>query len=105
MSDRTTLPSTIIVRHPRERPSKCSVWPLRHRPDLVFIDYPPKEMPDLTNYVRLAPDGPPLSTADASSGLLVLDGSWRWAGVMTKMFAAVPPRSLSGYHTAYPRVS
>jgi pre-rRNA-processing protein TSR3 len=96
---------TIIVRHPRERPAKCSVYPLRGRDDLLFLDYPPLELPDLSNYVRLATEGPPLTPADAGKGLLVLDGSWRWTEVMTKQFVAVPPRSLTGYRTAYPRVS
>jgi pre-rRNA-processing protein TSR3 len=98
-------PITLIVRHPNERPSRCSVYPLRGRPDLRFLDYPPSELPDLAGYVRLAPEGPPLSAADGDRGLLLLDGSWRWATVMTKMFAFVPARSLCGYQTAYPRVS
>jgi pre-rRNA-processing protein TSR3 len=46
-----------------------------------------------------------LTIADAECGLLLLDGSWRWAKVMTKMFASVPARALHGYQTAYPRVS
>jgi pre-rRNA-processing protein TSR3 len=100
-----TAPITIIVRHPRERPQKCSVYPLRGRADLLFLDYPVTNPPDLAGYVRLAPDGPPLTPADADAGLLILDGSWRWADVMTKQFAHVPPRALSGYRTAYPRVS
>lgn len=98
-------PITIIVRSPKERAAKCSVWPLRGRADLLFLDYPPKELPDLEGYLRLAPDGPPLTAADGDRGLLLLDGSWRWAAVMTKAFAQVPARSLSGYRTAYPRVS
>jgi pre-rRNA-processing protein TSR3 len=98
-------PLTIIVRHPRERVQKCSVWPLRERPDLLFLEYPVNELPDLTGYVRLAVDGRPLSSSDRDMGLLVLDGSWRWTEVMTKAFAQVPPRSLTGWKTAYPRVS
>ncbi len=98
-------PITIIVRHTHERPNRCSVHPLRGRPDLMFLDYPPREVPDLAGYVRLAPEGPPLTAADSDQGLLILDGSWRWADVMTKRFAFVPPRSLQGYRTAYPRVS
>jgi pre-rRNA-processing protein TSR3 len=98
-------PITIIVRHPRERPSKCSVYPLRDRADLHFLDFPPSEIPDISHYVRLAPEGPVLSSADAGQGLLLLDGSWRWASVMTRQFVQVPARSLQGYRTAYPRVS
>src|SRR5205085_10742199 len=73
--------------------------------DLVFLPYPVKERPDLTGYVRLAADGPELSLADSSCGVLLLDGSWRWAAAMTRDFSDVPPRSLHGFRTAYPRVS
>jgi pre-rRNA-processing protein TSR3 len=99
------LPATIVIRHPKERVRKCSAYPLRHRPDFLFLPYPPSAPLDLTDYVRLAPEGPPLSLADAGCGLLVLDGSWRWAEVMTRRFEDVPPRSLRGYQTVYPRVS
>jgi pre-rRNA-processing protein TSR3 len=98
-------PPTVIVRHPAENPRKCSVLPLRGRPDLLFLNYPVKHRPNLEGYVRLATDGPPLSAEDACCGLLLLDGSWRWAGAMTRDFADVPARSLSGWVTAYPRVS
>lgn len=98
-------PPTVIVRHPAENPKKCSVLPLRGRPDLVFLSYPLKERPCLENYVRLAPDGPELSAADADRGLLFLDGSWRWAARMTRDFLDIPPRSLHGFCTTYPRLS
>jgi len=98
-------PPTIIVRDPNENPRKCSVLPLRNRPDLVFLGHPLSERPALENYVRLAAEGPELSAADAGRGLLLLDGSWRRAASMTRAFQDVPPRSLHGYQTAYPRVS
>jgi len=98
-------PPTIIVRHSRENPRKCSVLPLRGRADLTFLPYPVRQRPPLDGYVRLAADGPPLTAADAGLGLLLLDGSWRWAAAMTRDFADVPPRSLHGWRTAYPRTS
>ena len=98
-------PPTVIVRHSHENPRKCSVLPLRGRPDLVFLPYPVRQRPPLAGYVRLSADGPPLTAADAPSGLLLLDGSWRWAASMTRDFVDVPPRSLSGWRTAYPRSS
>jgi pre-rRNA-processing protein TSR3 len=98
-------PPTVIVRHPKENPRKCSVLPLRGRADVVFLGYPVREPPPLEGYIRLAADGPPLSIADAQAGILLLDGSWRWAEAMTRDFEAVPPRSLAGWKTAYPRVS
>jgi len=100
-----TIPPTIIVRHPKENPRKCSVWPLKDRAELRFFTFPLKQPLELDTYIRLAADGPPLTEADRDCGILLLDGSWRWAGAMTKAFADVPPRSLTGYRTAYPRVS
>src|SRR5437016_3750612 len=98
-------PQTIIVRHPRENPKKCSVLPLQGREDVQILPYPPKDMPPLENYIRLAADGPELSIADRECGILLLDGSWRSSSRMVTHFAHVPPRSLHGWKTAYPRVS
>lgn len=38
-------------------------------------------------------------------GILLLDGSWRWATPMNRDFAHISPRSLTGIQTAYPRRS
>jgi pre-rRNA-processing protein TSR3 len=98
-------PPTIVVRHPREAPAKCSILPLRGRPDLVILQHPVAERPNLDGYIRLAADGPELASADAPCGLLLLDASWRWAETMNRGFLEVPPRSLHGFQTAYPRRS
>lgn len=104
--DRSMLPPiTIIVRHPKENPKKCSVMPLQGRDDVQFLSYPVKQMPPLDGYIRLAADGPELSSADHNCGILLLDASWRWSESMTAEFAEVPPRSLHGWRTAYPRIS
>src|SRR5690348_3925620 len=100
-----SFPPTVIVRHSHENPRKCSVLPLRGRDGIVFLNYPVTKHPPLQGYVRLAADGPLLSVADAAAGILLLDGSWRWAASMTRDFLDVPPRSLHGYRTAYPRAS
>jgi pre-rRNA-processing protein TSR3 len=100
-----SYPPTIIIRHAKENPRKCSILPLRGRPGIVILGYPVKQMPDFASYIRLADEGPELSPVDLTCGLLLLDGSWRRAGAMTQAFQHVPPRSLHGYQTAYPRVS
>ncbi len=100
-----SVPITIIVRHPKENPKKCSVLPLKGRSDISFVHYPVKTPLPLEGYIRLAAEGPALSSDDRASGIILLDGSWRWAEAMTKAFEHVPPRSLKGYQTAYPRVS
>jgi pre-rRNA-processing protein TSR3 len=100
-----SFPPTVIVRHTHENPRKCSVLPLKGRPDVVFLTHPVKDRPTLDGYIRLTAEGPPLSPTDAGKGVLLLDGSWRWATAMTRDFLDVPARSLSGWRTAYPRVS
>jgi pre-rRNA-processing protein TSR3 len=102
---RMSYPPTVVVRHPRENVRKCSIWPLRDRADFVFLTHPVKELPRLDGYIRLAAEGPELSVSDAGCGLLLLDSSWRWLELMTRPFLDVPPRSLKGYLTAFPRRS
>lgn len=106
-NEQLTVPihPTIIVVHRRERRSKCSVESLREREEFQFLTYPQDEDPIPDDYVRLGIGGPMLSEADASSGLLVLDATWRLVGKMEKRYANVPVRSIPTYQTAYPRVS
>ncbi|MCH7685608.1 MAG: hypothetical protein IH899_02825, partial [Planctomycetes bacterium] len=98
----TSYPPTIIVVHPKERRSKCTVAPLRGKPGFVFRKYPHSETGSLQNYVRLGLDGPLLSAKDAEQGLLILDGTWRWTEAMGRDFEDVPVRSLPPWQTAYP---
>ncbi|MBS0628619.1 MAG: hypothetical protein JSS30_00160 [Verrucomicrobia bacterium] len=101
-----SFPHTIILRHNRENLKKCSLRGLETRQDLIFYSYPlKKELPDLSNYVVLTLDGPPLTQEDAQYGIFLIDGTWRYAEKMLK--ALKPPfeqRSLPREAmTAYPR--
>jgi pre-rRNA-processing protein TSR3 len=98
-------PPTIIVVHPKERASKCTVAPLKGREGFVFWKFPQRGPEPLDNYVRLGMGGPLLSAQDAVCGLLVLDGTWKFAEKMEQGFTEIPVRSLSGWKTAYPRTS
>jgi pre-rRNA-processing protein TSR3 len=98
-------PPTIIVVHPREKRSKCTVEPLRCRQGFIFWTFPERGPEPLGDYVRLGIGGPLLSSADQDRGLLVLDGTWRLADRMEKFFRNVPLRSLPSVTTAYPRAS
>jgi pre-rRNA-processing protein TSR3 len=100
------FPPTIIVVHPKERRSKCSVEPLRGRHGFVFWKWPHCGAEPLNNYVRLGLGGPELSPADTERGLLLLDGTWKLVAKMEPRFAHLPVRGLSPtWKTAYPRVS
>lgn len=100
-------PPTIIVIHPKEKRSKCSVEPLRGRDDFIFWKFPKQGEQPLDNYVRLGLGGPILgeSESDKEGGLLVLDGTWKLAGKMEADYQDVPIRSLPPWQTAYPRHS
>ena len=98
---------TIILRHRRENLKKCSLRGLEPRKDLSFFTYPKDLLPDLTNYVLLSFDGPQLSITDREKGLLLIDGTWRYAMAMLKNTPGLkdlPRRSLPPeIQTAYPR--
>lgn len=98
-------PPTIIVVHPKEKRSKCSVEPLRGRAGIVFWKFPKQGPESHAGYVRLGLGGPILSKSDREQGLLLLDGTWKLAEKMEADYTDVPVRSLLPWQTAYPRVS
>ncbi len=96
---------TIIVYHRAEKRSKCSVEPLRQTGEYIFWRYPKRGTESLDGYVRLGIGGEQLSPNDHDRGLVLLDGSWRWAEKMEKSYSGLPVRSLGPWQTAYPRHS
>lgn len=96
-----------VIRHPKERISKCSLRPLHGRPDITFLKATRSFTFDATGFTLLAVDAPPLSVKDAGRPLLLLDSTWRLLPqLMTTLTGTPVPRSIPGnIHTAYPRVS
>lgn len=98
---------TVIIRHRKENLKKCSLHGLEDRTDLHFLTYPLVSLPQLENYCLLSFDGPLLSKEDHHSGLVILDGTWRYAKKMEEnlpILATLPKRSLPMFiKTAYPR--
>jgi len=80
---------------------------LESREDFRFFTYPKQELPHLENYVLLTLDAPELSEKDDDCGLLILDGTWRYAEKMYQQVTGKQEfirRSLpKGWKTAYPR--
>ena len=101
------FPPTVILRHRRENLKKCSLRGLEIRSDLHFLTYPKDSLPSLDHYIILSIDGPPLSKKDSQRGLLILDGTWRYAEKMMKFVESqvtLEKRSIpKEYQTAYPR--
>jgi len=104
-SNGSSVPPTVIVVHPKEKRSKCSVEPLRGRDGIAFWKFPKRGSEPIDGYVRLGLGGEPLSEADSPKGLLILDGTWRLAEKMEADYSDLPVRSLVGWETAYPRKS
>ena len=94
-------PPVTIIRHPKERRSKCSVQPLYGSSGFTFHNARETFRYDAGGHILLAVDAPELSPADADPlrPLLLLDSTWR-------LLPQVIFRSLPAYlETAYPRVS
>ena len=124
-------PHVVIVRHPKERRSKCSLQPLRTLPGFTFYNARPSFTYDATGHLLLAMGAPVISPADAwleddepvgdlppadltvdAAGrrirpVLLLDSTWRLLpGMRNKIQGQVLERSLpSTLRTAYPRIS
>lgn len=101
-----TLPD-IVLRHPKERKSKCSLEPLRHRSDILFLNAGRGFSFNGSGHVLLCLDAPLLSPADAPLPLLLLDSTWRLLPSLRAVVSGSPvPRSLPPFlRTAYPRHS
>lgn len=98
---------TLILRHRKENLKKCSLTGLEFRDDMQFFTYPKSELPDLSGYILLAVDAPPLTIDDADHGLYLIDATWRYAErmiIFSEAKQSLLKRSLpSHWKTAYPR--
>lgn len=97
---------TVVLRHPKERLSKCSLQPLVGHPDFCFIKANLEKPFDGTGYIFLTVDAPVLSSSDRGA-LLLLDSTWRLLPYLEKCVVGAPiRRSLPhSIKTAFPRVS
>lgn len=125
---------TVVIRHPKERVSKCSLQPLVGRRDLCFLKGKPQLQFVADGWIQLVPDGPVLTAQDGemeeperihvedtmrAAGylpeglgltrrpLLLLDSTWRLLPSLERLVLGEPMRrSLpEGIETAYPRHS
>ena len=96
-------PAILIIVRRRENRAKCTIRPLRGTPGLDFLAYPLRRPPDLSSYLLLGPDAPPLTPADADRNLLLLDASWHHAAKMRRAVQPIDVRAIpAGWRTAYP---
>jgi len=99
------IPITVI-RHPKERRSKCSLTPLEGREDVQFFRARPGFSFDVTGFTVLGLDAPELSEVDAGRPLLLLDSTWRLLPqIEACLVGEGVRRTLPSVATAYPRIS
>jgi pre-rRNA-processing protein TSR3 len=97
---------TTVIRHPKERRSKCSLTPLEGRQDIRFVKARSEWEFDITGYTVLALGAAELSEKDAGRPLLLLDSTWRLLPQLeTCLKGEGVRRTLPAVATAYPRVS
>lgn len=95
-----------IIRHPKERRSKCSLTPLEGREDIAFYKAREGWSFDMTGFTVLALGAPELSVKDAGRPLLLLDSTWRLLPQLEAcLYGEGVRRTLPAVTTAYPRVS
>lgn len=95
-----------VIRHQKERRSKCSLTPLEGRSDIEFFRARAGWEFDVTGYTVLAMGAPLLSGEDAGRPLLLLDSTWRLLPQLEACLRGVGMyRTLPAVETAYPRIS
>ncbi|MFT4902246.1 MAG: pre-rRNA-processing protein TSR3 [Lentimonas sp.] len=95
-----------VIRHPKERRSKCSLTPLEGRSDFSFYRGRPGWTFDVTGFTILGLGAPEMSEADAGRPLLLLDSTWRLLPqIEACLVGQGVRRTLPALSTAYPRVS
>jgi len=98
--------SVTVIRHPKERRSKCSLTSLEGRADIDFHRSQPGWTFDITGFTVLALGAPELSMKDAGRPLLLLDSTWR---LLPQLEACLTGngvyRTLPSVEGAYPRTS
>lgn len=95
---------TTILRHPSENLAKCTVEPLRGRPDLEFITAEGAAVVRGEGRILLEVGAPVLGPGDIGRGLILLDGNWKHVPrLRSRVTGATLPRSLPPVPTAYPR--
>lgn len=95
-----------VIRHPKERRSKCSLKGLEGRADIEFYRARPGWTFDVTGFTVLGLGAPLLSLEDADRPLLLLDSTWRLLPqIEACLIGEGVRRTLPEVPTAYPRTS
>ncbi len=97
----------VVIRHPKERKSKCTLAPLHKQTGITFFNAHESFRFDATDYILLTLDAPLLTAQDSGHPILILDSTWRLIPQLESCIVGNPlHRTLPGnIITAYPRIS
>ena len=97
----------VVIRHPKERKSKCTLAPLHKQTGITFFNAHDSFRFDATGYILLTLDAPLLTRQDSGHPILILDSTWRLIPQLESCIVGNPlRRTLPGnIITAYPRIS
>lgn len=95
-----------VIRHPKERRSKCSLTSLEGRDDICFKRAHREWTFDITGFTVLVLGAPVLSMKDVGRPLLLLDSTWRLLPQLNACLVGDGVyRTLPEVPSAYPRIS
>ena len=97
----------VVIRHPKERKSKCSLAPLHKLSGITFHNARENFRFDATGYILLTLNASPLTSQDSGHPFIILDSTWHLIPKLETCIKGDPlRRSLpNNIKTAYPRIS
>lgn len=101
------MSQVIVIRHPKERKSKCSLASLHNHHLITFYNAHKDFRFDATGYILLTLNTSPLTSQDSGHSFIILDSTWRLIPHLEDCIEGEPiRRSLpKNIKTAYPRTS
>ena len=101
------MEQVIVIRHPKERKSKCSLAPLHNHHRVTFHNAHKNFRFDATGYILLTLNAPQLTSQDSGYPIIILDSTWHLIPHLEACIEGEPIlRSLpNNIKTAYPRIS
>ena len=71
------MSQVIVIRHPKERKSKCSLASLHNHHLITFYNAHKDFRFDATGYILLTLNSSPLTSQDSGHSFIILDSTWR----------------------------
>lgn len=94
----------VVLKDYHENEKKCSILPLKGRPEFEFVDFKEFDSYDFSGLTMLHPEGEPIDKLGKETKLLIVDSNWTKARrkyTRLEKFNLKKIR-IDGFQTAYP---